>query len=201
MLCFLSLSGNVELAHYRVTSSLTHVCGHGCGSTTTGKLIFAVRQNLCHALFRTDRKNLVCHAFFLGPTSKKKHAANDLFVVHQQKTHGKRVGLPCIFSSMHGKVFLSPSTSPNKCNITILKNFTVRFFPNAWQTHVFVMHFSLTHSKLMSLSCAFFHVHGKIFFHFEVFLHKSKIQLLFKNNLPRLEIFFYSIHRTCGTSY
>jgi hypothetical protein len=52
-----------------------------------------------------------------------------------------------------------------------LKNFVVRSVPNSRQTHVYVMRYSLTHDKLMSLEFVvhFLFLHNKVFFTLKYF--------------------------------
>jgi hypothetical protein len=66
------------------------------------------------------------------------------------------------------------------------KTFVVRFFLDARQTHEFAVRFSYTHGKPMSLSCATFYAHGKIFFYIEV------VSLGLKSNAP--QIFFLPLN-------
>jgi hypothetical protein len=138
-------------------------------------IIVLLWQNppLLFVFFRPHGKDHLCRAFFIGPTAKK-------------KTHGKILFLACVFSTAHDKIFFSLFPTLNKRSVIVfkklccalctkrtksllLKNFVVRFVPNARQTHVFAFvptfcALFLTHDKLMSLSCTFFYAHGKIFF-------------------------------------
>jgi hypothetical protein len=49
--------------------------------------IFAVR------FFRAHGKELICRAFFIERTAKKKRTTNKLFAVRSKKTHGKEIFL------------------------------------------------------------------------------------------------------------
>jgi hypothetical protein len=65
-------------------------CTTRCKGFTTGKPVFAVRQNLCHAFyFGRTAKSLFAVRFLYKRTAKKKRTPNKLFAVRLGKTHGK----------------------------------------------------------------------------------------------------------------
>jgi hypothetical protein len=109
-------------------SQQDYICLREMHALTTGKSKFAVRQNVCRALyFGRTAKNLVvvhffsarqtCNVFFLYRAPYKKRTAKVMFAV-------------CFFLA-HGKVF--PPPSPPRINEVSLfkKNFDVHFYSNA----------------------------------------------------------------------
>jgi hypothetical protein len=60
-------------------------------------LVYSLRENPClpcakifaARFFRAHGKELICRAFFIERTAKKKRTTNKLFAVRSKKTHGK----------------------------------------------------------------------------------------------------------------
>jgi hypothetical protein len=105
----------------------------------------------------------------------------------------KKIVICCAFFLRVRHSIFSLFHTPNKWSIT-------RFFSNARQTHVFAVHFSLMHGKLVSLSCALFYAHDKVFLVTFKFLLSPKFNCRWKKFLLTLK-FFSSIHITFDTSW
>jgi hypothetical protein len=126
-------------------------------------------------------KELICRAFFIERTTKKKRTTNKLFVVRSKKTHGKDLFAVRFLHDARQSTF-SPLPHFKQMKCRFLKKLCRAFFRGARQTHEFAVRF-LSYAR------------QNIFFIFP----KSQIQLLLKKFSSPLNL-FDSLHTTCYTS-
>jgi hypothetical protein len=122
------------------------------------------------ALFRTHGKCLVCRAFFYRLQGKDKTHGKCLVCRALEKNAQQMSCLPCVLSIAHGKVFFSSFPTPNQPNIITFKTLC--------RAHK---------RKHTTNSCIYF----KYF--------SLSPKCIAPKKFPNLEIFFYSIYKTCDT--
>jgi hypothetical protein len=80
---------------------------------TTGKPVFAVRQNLCRAFyFGRTAKSLFAVRFLYSARQRKKRTPKKLFAVRLGKTHGKHVFAVRFYYSARQSIFYLFSLGP-----------------------------------------------------------------------------------------
>jgi hypothetical protein len=60
---------------------------------------------LPYTLFRAHGKEIVCRAFFIGRTAKKKHTTTNPFAVRYEKMHDKDLVCRAFYFLAHDKHF------------------------------------------------------------------------------------------------